>query len=315
MPVRDPQTEAIRTVKRWPRKRSRGGVLGLGAAAVLFCAGAAALAALLRAPFGLWPLFGLLVGGALAGCGGALATIALGYYRLGYVLSADRLIIRWSGPSETILLDEIDGIYAGQRLGRIHRVRGINWPGYYVGTVRSRTMGALQVFCSDLSVDALSIVTTPDRCYVLSPADPPAFRRELIQRIQNAPERAAADLESSEARRGWSWGLPRPLVAGLATAAAVLLMASFAAVAQHYEALPATLTLAGRLTGGVEAAAPKTELYAFPLLGAVVLGLNLVLSAVLQRWERSAPVLLCATAYVVEAVVLLATLRAIADAL
>lgn len=290
-------------------------MLGLGAAAVLLFAGAAVLAGVLRAPFGLWPLFGLLVGGALAAGAGALATIALGYYRLGYLLSADRLIIRWSGPTETIHLDEIDGIYAGQRLGRIHRVRGVNWPGYYVGTVRSRTMGALQVFCTDLSVDALSIVTTPERCYVLSPADPPAFRRELIQRIQNAPERGSEDVDARDAAERWSSSLPRPLVAGLATGALVLLFAAFVAVVQHYPALPETLTLAGRLTGGVETTAPKGELYALPALGAAILALNLLLSVLLQRRERSAPVLLCATAYVVEAVVLLATLRTIAGAL
>lgn len=292
---------------RWPVKRSAGGWLGLGATAALLIAAAAVLWISLLNLSGTAQLAGLVLGAIGVGLATAVGVAGLGFLRLAYELGPDRLVVRGGSHTEAILLDEIEGIYAGQRIGPLSRVRGLSWPGFYVGIVRGRGLGTMRVYCTDRSVDALSIVVTADRVLVLTPADPSAFRRELIRRIE-ASSGGLATVRPVAQRRAW---LPNPAVAGSFVAALALLVVAVAALQFGYPGLPDLIPLQPDPAARPPTLAPRDQVYALPLLGVAVLGLNLV-GALALRGRAAASVLLGGSSALVEAVVLLSTLRLLA---
>src|SRR5687768_556240 len=127
---------------RWPVRPSRGGPIGLAGAAALLVIGAFTLGLAARQPLGGLPVLGILVAGLLIGAGTLLGLVAHGYYRLAYRFDAGALVIESAGVAEAIPLGSIEGIYAGQRVGPVGAVRGVSWPGYHVGLVRSRSLGS-----------------------------------------------------------------------------------------------------------------------------------------------------------------------------
>jgi hypothetical protein len=289
--------------KRWRPRRTPGGLLALGVALLLLLAGGVALVWGLWQPPGLVMLLPFGAAAIVLGVAAAVAVAALGYFRLSYWLDPEQLSIRWAGATEVIPLDAIEGIYAGSRVGRLQQVRGLNWPGYHVGVVPNSALGPLRVFCTDLSIDALSVIVTAERTYLLSPTDPAEFRRELIQRIEatdTVPTRSIP-----VARRGQG-GLPHPLLVATIAAAVALLVAVLTTTLANYQALPETISppmLADTISSS------RTDVLRLPLLGAILLGVNLLLALALRARERGAIVLLCATACLIEAVILVATLR------
>lgn len=249
----------------------------------------------------------ILLGGLAIGLGCAAVVLGLGYFRLRYELGDGELRVHWAGPPERIRLDEIDGVYGGQQVGPLRRVRGLAWPGYAVGTARSRSHGALRLYCTDLASDSLAIVVAAQRTLALSPRDPAAFRRALIRHIE------AGSLESSPTRPSGSTvgGLPRPVPTAFIGGALAWLIACLAAVAIGLQSLP---ELVGRFPTGSGIGPPPASrewLLSLPVLGTVVLGLNLALAIALRRREPGAGVLLAGSASLVALLVLLSALRAV----
>lgn len=304
--VRAVRRGPVQDRSRWPPRRSRGGLLGLGLAAALVGLGLLLLNLALRQSVGPLMLIGLLLAALVVGAGAATLVAALGYFRLAYLFGPDRLVIRSAVAPETVLYDEIDGIYAGQRVGHLRQVRGLSWPGYHLGLIRSRTLGVLRVFCTDRRPDALSVIVTPDRTLVLTPADPSEFRRELIRRIEAAPGGRRTD-NGPEAARWPPW--PRPLTAALLAASAALLLAGLAALLAAYDTLPPMVPLLLDLLGRPAGLSPRADLFNLTALGLGVLAANLAVTLALRGRERAAAILLGTTTALVQTVILLATLR------
>jgi hypothetical protein len=291
------------TADSWPVQKSWGGVIGLVGAAGLLAVGAVALLWTVRQPLSPLSLFVAATGTLACAAAAGLAVIALGYFRLSYRFAPGVLLIRWHGPTETILLKEIDGIYAGQRVGSLRHVRGLSWPGYHVGSVRTRTLGTLRVFCTDRRMESLSVIVTAARTLVLSPRDPPAFRRELVRRIET-------DQEPGPSPAGVrSGGLPPPLVIAVLGGALALLLAQLVGLLASYQTMPEMITLPNYSAGGSPSLSPRSDVFELPLLGAGVLGLNVALALALRGRETATTLLLCGSAVLVEAIILLATLR------
>jgi hypothetical protein len=294
--------------QNWPVRPSRGGLIGLVVAAVLLVIGIASLAAVVGQA--LSPLVFLLVGlGALGlGLGAAALVLATGYYRLRYELAAGELRVHSARTSERLSLDRIDGIYSGQQIGELRGLRGVSWPGYFVGTTRTRTHGALQLYCTDLGSEALSIVVAAERTLVLSPVDPPAFRRELIRRIEAGESSAAPrPVGASQPRR-----LPQALLAGLATAAVGLLLTAVAAVSLGFPLLPDRIVPFPESTGALSSPTSRDWLLSLPALGLAVLLVNAIAAFGLRKREPAGAVLLAGTTCLVQLLVLLGSLRVLA---
>jgi len=292
----------------WRAKRSYGGLIGVSTTAGLLVLGVACILAAVRQPPGPAALCVFLLAAFTVGGGAGFGAAALSYFRLGYEFRPGRLLIHWAGGGETVLLADIDGIYGGQRVGPLGKVRGVNWPGYYVGSVRSRTLGAVRAYCTDKRVDALSVIVTSARTIVLSPDDPSGFRRELIRRIEQKTEAGtAAEAENLAAPAGSS-GI---LVIGLATGSLVLLASCMLSLWSNYPGVLESISLTGLGADTTSARSLRSDLAWLPILGAAILGLNLLFSALCARRERAATVVLLASGALAEAVLLVATLRAV----
>lgn len=294
------------TAARWPVRPSRGGPIGLAAAAALLVTGAFALGLAARQPLGGLPVLGILVAGLLIGAGTLLGLVALGYYRLSYRFDPGALVIESAGVAETIALGSIEGIYAGQRAGLVGAVRGVSWPGYHVGLVRSRSLGSLWIFGTDRSEDSLSVIVTAARTYLLTPVDPPEFRRELIRRIE--ANDVAPDHISIEPLTIRGTSRP-PLEAGFFAVGGAFLFAGLATLFVRYGALPDEVLLPAELFGRVADLGPKSDLLGLPMLGSAIFLVNGMLAALIRRRERAAMVLLGGTSCLAELLLLLATMR------
>jgi hypothetical protein len=292
------------TGARWPVRPSRGGLLGCLAGLLLLVLGLALLVWGVRQPLGPISLAFLAAGAVLLGSAIAVLVLAFGFFGLAYELRTDRLVVRAGGRAESVGFDEIEGVYAGARVGSVRRLRGINWPGYHVGLVRGRAAGPLRVYCTSLEIDALSVVSTAERTLVLSPLDPPAFRRELIRRIEES-QGQAVDPKPARPHRSW---LPHPLVAGTFAVAVTLLALLGWGLASGYAALPELVGLQLDPTGRPAALVPRTEVLLLPLTAGSILALNLALAGA-SRVGASAAVLLGSTSVLVEAILLLVVLR------
>jgi hypothetical protein len=291
---------------RWPVRKSPGGRIGLAVAVLLLVAGAGLLWFSLQLLTGTPRLVGLAAASVAIGLGAAFLAATIGFYRLSYEFEPDRLLVRGGNRVESILLDEIEGIYAGQRVGSLRTVYGFTWPGYYVGIVRGRGLGTLRVYCTDRRVEALSVIVTADRAVVLTPDDPGAFRRELIRRIESVPGGAATGRSATGAVVGW---LPQPAVMGLFGAALALLVATALAVQHGYPALPELIALQAEPAGRAGVLSPREEIFNLPLLGAVTLLCNLLIALALRGRSLPAATLLASSSTLIESIVVLSAMR------
>jgi hypothetical protein len=296
------------SVARWPVKRSRGGWLGIGGAVILVALATGGLALAVHQPAGWLALLLALLSVTLLAAAAALALLAAGYFRLAYEFGPDRLVLRSSHRSEAIPFGQVDGIYAGQRIGALRRVRGVSWPGYHVGQLQSRVLGSLRVYCTDTRPDALSVIVAGQRGFVLTPVDPPGFRRELIRRIE-ASEEAAPDGASEVV--GHRSLFPSPLGAALLTAALALVGATLTALTLAADSLPAVVPLQLDPLARDALQSPSSALSYLLILGLGVVLLNAILSAACRSRERAASTLLLSTATLVTAVIYVASLRAL----
>ena len=166
----------------------------------------------------------------------------------------------------------------------------------------------MQLYCTDLSTESLSVVVAAQRTVVLSPVDPPAFRRELIRRIE-AGEVSSEILpvRASQPRR-----LPRAPLVGLVSAAVGLLVTALVAVALGFPGLPDQIVSFPEAAGSLSSPTSRDWLLTLPALGVAVMLLNGVLGFVLRSREPAATVLLAGTACLVQLLVLLGSLRVLA---
>jgi len=118
--------------------------------------------------------------------------LGFGCRSLRYVIGDRELTIAWLWVRESIPLGCIHGIHGGERFGRRAKVKGINWPGCYVGTAEAGGLGPVSYFgTSSWPSDSL-IISTPRRSFAITPTDAEAFKRYLIPRLEQLTEEDAA---------------------------------------------------------------------------------------------------------------------------
>jgi hypothetical protein len=292
----------------WPLKPSRGGLLGLAVSTSLLLFGLLVLFWAVRQPVGVSLLAGTATGVLLLGVAAMFMTAAIGYFRLGYRFGPDYLAVGAATGTEVVRFDEIDGIYAGQRVGQLRRVQGLTWPGYYVGLVRTRPLGTLWVYCTDRQPESLSVIVAGDRTLVLTPVDPPGFRRELIRRIEASD---AIETRTNLPRKSRAMLSPRPIVVGLLTASVALIATMTLLLSDNFTALPALVPLQLDLAGRPGAQTPSGDVFLLPGLAALLVAVNLLISLALRGRDGAATVLLFGTSALVSSAAFLAALRAL----
>lgn len=293
----------------WRSRPSSAGILGLGAAILLALASLASVLFAVRQPVGFGMFLGLLVGLICGGLALMLLVFTYAYFMLRYRLGPRGIVIRWLGREETIPYGAVDGIFAGSRLGQTMRVRGLNWPGYYVGVGRTRAMGLVRYYTTTSDLNDIALIVTPAATYAVSPADADGFRRDLIRRVQESDDAREA-VEEQPPKPGRVPPSVRDLTFSASILASVALLAlSIAYIWLKWDGLPGTIPLHFAADGTPDMLGPREDVFRIPGIGAAIFIANLGLGLALHAREQAAARMIWATSVVVQVLVLVATAR------
>jgi len=299
-------TATLRGTQVWRPKPSAGGRLGLalsGAGAAIGLAGLAlgvlstpGLVALLLMAFGLCAVV-------------AAAIIALwtyGYFDLRYILTPAALVIRWLGGDEAVPLADLQGVYSGQRLGKLPRLRGFTWHGYWVGRALHRDVD-LACYATSLEPADLTLLVTSRVSYAVSPEDVVGFRQELIRR-------AEAGLDDPPGARtgrlaGAALALLDPLSLALMAGGLFLALLVLSRYMLGIGGLPEQAALHFAADGSADLVGPRAQLAALPVLAIGGWLVSAVGGLLLAGQERGAARLIWLGNLAAGAILLVAALR------
>jgi len=218
---------------------------------------------------------------------------------LRYHLDRNGVIVRWFGVEQVIPIRDIQRIVPGRELGEtVVRRRGLRWPGHERGLGLVPGIGRTRFLATRPLAEQLLLVT-PRRAYAISPRDAEGFIRAYESRRELGPNRL---LERGPRYAGWlAWQFWRDQTAwGLLGTALAINLALFAYLCARFARLDLQLALHFNSLGQVDRIGPRTELFALPIIGLIVLGVNLVLGLILYRRERAGSYLLWGAAAAVQ---------------
>jgi len=269
---------------------------------------------LLAQPVGIDSIFAALAGmaGALmALCAGA---IAAGYYFMRYRIDGGQLTVSCLWMQEAVPLGQIDGVYSGRRLGRKARVEGLSLPGLYIGTSSGAELGKPKFYGTTTDPSAVVVVTAAQRAYAITPVDLKGFREQLVTRLEalSRDEVAHAPEPAAEGSLIPSIPLLRDRIClVLASAALVVVFASFAYVGIKLAGLPPSIPLHFDAAGQPDMIVPRADALRIPIIGMVILGVNWLAAAALHAWQRDAGRVLAGATLFVELIAFMAILRVV----
>lgn len=240
------------------------------------------------------------------------AMLYLGYQgwsslTLRYHLDRNGIRVRWAGTEMTIPIRSIQRIVPGNTLkdDNIRRT-GLRWPGHERGTGRIPSLGRTR-FLSTRSLDEQLLIVTTNHVVAISPSQPEAFLAAYLSRTELGPNRI---LDSgTEHAQVLSWPLWRDQTAWLLVGAALIInLALFGFLCARFANLDLQLPLHFNRQGMVDRIGTRSELFALPIIGLIVLGTNTVLGLGLYKWERAGSYLLWGGAAAAQALFWLATI-------
>jgi len=225
---------------------------------------------------------------------------------LRYHLDRNGVIVRWFGTEQVIPIRDIQQIVPGSQLGgTIVRRRGLRWPGHERGKGQVPGIGRTCFLATRPLPDQLLLVT-PGTAFAISPYDPEGFMRAYEARRELGPNRL---LEQEIHRASWfRWRIWSDQTSrALLGAAMVINLGLFGYLCARFPNLDLQLPLHFDSLGQVDRIGTRTELFALPIIGLIILGTNLILGLALYRRERAGSYLLWGTAAAVQALFWLAT--------
>ena len=218
--------------------------------------------------------------------GSLLIVIYLAYstfcaFTLEYWVDRDGVTLVWGFTSQFVPMAEIQRVQRGDAAVRLERVRPWHWP--YVE--RRRCWGVQAGVINAYATRPLSeqmILATADEAYGLSPAEPDRFLAALQARHALGPVRS----RRTELRYPplWTWPLWRDRSALFLIGAGLLgVLLIFGMLCFRYPVLSADLPLHFDVNGVPDSIAPKSGLFALPIIGLLTWTMNLALGVWLYR--------------------------------
>jgi hypothetical protein len=234
-----------------------------------------------------------------------LAYQTLSCLTLRYRIDRNGLAIRWFGSEQIIPIRDIQQIIPGRGLGdSVVRRRGLRWPGHERGTGSVPGIGRTLFLASQPLEEQLMLIT-PGRAYAISPSDPGGFIEAFESRVAMGPNRLLPAETRSARWITWPfWTDQTGWV--LLGAALVINLGLFAYLAASFPGLDSQLPLHFDRLGRADRIGTKMELFALPIIGALILATNLILGALLYRRERAGSYLLWGASAAVQALFWLA---------
>jgi len=215
---------------------------------------------------------------------GLLGYWLYGLFTLKYHLDRNRLFIRWGPTWQVIPLPQVERVEIGPQLASPWRYRGAWWPGYWAGHGEVEGVGST-LFYATVPATRQVILITPALAYAISPPDPEAFLREFEVRRRMGPTQWVEQFSHQPAFARWSFWSDRT-AQGLLALAGLTTAALFGRLCWRYSSLPARLALHFDAQGQVDRIGQRGELFALPIIGLIVLAVNLTLGFLLYWRER-----------------------------
>jgi len=236
-----------------------------------------------------------------------LAYHTLSCLTLRYRLDRNGLAIRWAGGKQVIPIRDIQRILPGRHLGGpIVRRQGVRWPGHERGEGAVPGIGRARFLATRPLKDELLLVT-PGQAIGISPHDPEGFLAAFEARKALGPNRL---LDPEVYHASWfNWPLWTDRTAWVLLGAALIInLCLFGYLCIRYPGLDLQLPLHFNSLGQVDRIGTKTELFALPIIGVIILGTNSLLGLLLYRREQAGAYLLWGAAAGAQALFWLATL-------
>jgi hypothetical protein len=237
----------------------------------------------------------------------AIALIAYRLYdllHLRYEFDRNRLMIVTAATKQIIPMQSIDRVIDGQGTDLEARIKGLVWPGCFIGSGDVKGVG-LTLFYGVVPARHQAIVVTPSLAYGVSVPDMNAFQDVFLtcQRLGPATEVSQESIQADYAR----WPIWTDRVAQVLLVGGILLSALlFAILLFRYPHLNTLLPMHYDAAGRVDRIAPRSEAFVLPVIGLIAWATNSVLGAVFYRRERMLSYLAWSGTLVVQVLFLLA---------
>ena len=251
---------------------------------------------------GLATFTGVLAAALLLTLGAIFAYWTIACWTLQYVLSKNRLIIRWGGNELSIPLHDVVSVTPGNSVAPPRRPQGVRWPGYHIGqgTVADlESSNPALFFTAYTAPSELVYVRTSGAVYALSSPDAAGFVAALEERRKEAVSEGLITRTHRWILADLAFWHDRWLTA-LALLALAVNLALFAYVAYWIPALPNQIQMHFTPLGIADMVSPKTDLLALPAAGLGVLLLNTLVSMLFHRREPLVAHVLTAAALVMQ---------------
>jgi hypothetical protein len=220
----------------------------------------------------------------------SLAVIAVVAYRiydltqLRYEFDRNRLLIARAGMQHTIPIESIERVVDGAEAKLAAKIRGVRWPGCYIGLGSTDETGMTLFYGVDAPGDQ-TIIVTPVLAYGITVPDMGAFRQVFAACRQLGP---LTQVRHETIRAPYlHWPIWRDRAAHVLVGAGILLGALlFAVLLFRYPDLPARLPLHYDAAGRVDRIAPRQEAFVLPVIGAIAWVTNGLLGTLFYRRQR-----------------------------
>lgn len=290
----------------WRPRRLRGFLIGLGIVAGIVILDVLLVIWITHRPVDLFTfVLGLIIALSLP----ALVLMAYWLYSLAgmrYTLERNGLIITCGAAKQIIPMDSIRQIMPGA--GRIleGRLRGVRWPGLWLGHGSLAGLG-FTLFYATVPLDEQLLVITPTLTYAISPGDTEAFVQAFDSRRQLGPLKRW--LQESQQARFASWPIWSDRMGHVILGLGLLLNASlFAYLCGRYPELPPMVPLHFDASGAVDRTGMRASLFILPTIGLLVWAGNGTLGVLLRAREHVAAYLLWCGTLLVQILLIVAVL-------
>lgn len=227
-----------------------------------------------------------------------------GLMRLRYEFDRNRLVITTASGQQIIPLGNVQRMIDGRDARLQVHLKSPVWPGYWIGHGTIDGVG-LTLFYGVEPPQEQAIVVTPTLAYGLSVPEMDTFLEVFRAALRLGPN-VQVDQESQKAAHvNWALWQDRLLQLLLSLGLGINVLV-FGILCFAYPALPPRLPLHFDASGAVDRIAPRSDIFILPIIGLIVLSLNMLIGVVLYRRQKMASYLVWSGGIVVQVFVFLA---------
>jgi hypothetical protein len=203
---------------------------------------------------------------------------------LRYEFDRNQLVIHTAATRHVVPLHSIVRVLEPQQAGLEARLRGLRWPGCYVGPGTLEKFG-LTLFCGVTPPRTQAVALTAVLGYGLSVPDLEVFQQVFAASRQLGP---TVEVHQQSIQASYvEWPIWRDRLAQALILAGILLGALlFAVLLFRYPGLPGRLPMHYDAAGQVDRIAPRSEAFDLPIIGLIAWLTNGILGALLYRRQR-----------------------------